>query len=182
MENKQIVRFNMYEMEYKGGAVEADLSPITLEEKHYVQYKKLIDNCFYEMRKASNIKPYDKHSNALEELAKLKENTFLLLNGNEIIGTVGCPKNYIENLAVNLKYQRQGYGRKIVRFALNYMQKRGDFPIKLAVAKLNKNAIALYGSLGFEVMRETSVEGVNTKDTSGNWTFEFTATEGLNIR
>lgn len=69
-----------------------------------------------------------------------------------------------------------------MEFALRYMQKRGDFPIKLTVTKWNKNAIALYESLGFEVAKETTVEGVSTKDADGNWTFEFTETGGLNLR
>ncbi|KNY25858.1 hypothetical protein [Pseudobacteroides cellulosolvens] len=91
MKNKQIVRFNMYQMEYKGSTAESNLSPIPFEEKYYEQYKNLITKC-------------------------------------------------------------------------------------------NKNAIALYKSLGFEVMKETTVEGVSTKDADGNWKFEFTETGGLNLR
>lgn len=182
MGNKQIVRFNMYEMEYKGGALESNLLFIPFEEKYYKQYKNLIDDCFYEMRKALNIQPYEKFCSNLEELLKQKKNIFLLLGGDEIICAVSCFENEIGNVAVNLKYQRQGYGRKLMEFALSYMQKRGDFPIKLTVTKWNKNAIALYESLGFEVSKETTVEGISTKDANGNWSFEFTATGGLNLR
>lgn len=172
----------MYEMEYKGGSAESNLPLISFEEKYYEQYKKLINDCYYEMRKSLNIRPYEKHSYCLEELTKLKENTFLFLNGDEIICAVACFKNDIGNVAVNLKYQRQGYGRKLMDFAISYMQKHGNSPIKLTVTKWNKNAIALYKSLEFEVMKETTVEGVNTLDTDGNWTFQFTETGDLNIR
>lgn len=182
MENKQTVSFNMYEMEYKGGAVQSNLLLTPFDEKYYMQYKNLIDNCFCEMRKELNIQPYDKHSYSLEEPAKLKENTFLLLEGDEIICAVTCSANDIENVAVNVNYQRQGYGRKLLNFALNYMQTRGAAPIKLSVTKWNKNAVALYESLGFEITKESTIEGVNTKNADGNWTFEFMATEGLNIR
>lgn len=182
MENKQVVRFNMYEMEYKGGTVESNLSLIPFEEKYYEQYKNLIDDCFYEMRKALNIQPYDKFCGNLEELLKQKENILLLLGVDEIVCAVSCFENEIGNVAVNLKYQRQGYGRKLMEFALGYMQKRGDCPIKLTVTKWNKNAIALYESLGFEVAKETTVEGVSTKDADDKWTFEFTETGGLNLR
>lgn len=48
--------------------------------------------------------------------------------------------------------------------------------------KWNKNAVSLYESLGFEITKESTVEGVNTKAADGNWTFEFAATKGLNIR
>lgn len=182
MENEQIVKFNMYEMEYKGGAVESNLSLIPFEEKYYEQYKNLIDDCFYEMRKALNILPYEKYCDSLEEVVKQKENIFLLLEGDEIICAVSCLENEIGNVAVNLKYQRQGYGRKLMEFALNYMQKRGDSSINLTVTKWNKNAIALYEKLGFKITKETTVNGVSTKDADGNWTFEFTETGGLNLR
>lgn len=182
MENKQTTRFDMYEMVYKGGEVEADLSPIPFDEKYYEQYRNLIDDCFHEMRKALSILPSEKFCESLEELMKQKENIFMLLDGDEIICAVSCFKNNIEKVAVNLKYQRQGYGRKLMQFALSYMQKRGDSPIKLTVTKWNKNAIALYKSLGFKVTKESTVEGVSIKDTDGNWTFEFTSTDGLNLR
>ena len=169
-------------MEYKGGTMKPDLYLTPFDEKYYEQYKNLIDDCFYEMRKALNIQPYGKHSNSLEGLTKLKENTFLLLNGDEIICAFSYFGNEIGNVAVNLKYQRQGYGRRLMEFAISYMQKLGDSRIKLTVTKWNVNAVALYKSLGFEVIKEVTVDGVNTKDTDGNWAFEFTTTGGLNLR
>lgn len=172
----------MVEMEYKGGAAESDLPPVPLDEALYEQYTSIMDACFYAMRKALNIRPYEKHSYALETLPKLEENTFLLLNGGEIIGAVTCSANVIENLAINLNYQRQGYGRKLMEFAIGHMQRRGDSPIKLTVAKWNQNAIALYQSLGFEITKESAVEGVNTQDAGGHWRFAFTAAEGLRVR
>jgi len=172
----------MYEMEYKGGVTESNLPLILFKEKYYEQYKKLIDDCFYEMREALNIRPYEKHSNSLVEPKRLKENTYLLLNDEEIIGVFSFFENEIGNVAVNSKYRRQGYGRKLIELALSNMQKRRVSPIILTVAKWNKNAIALYKSLGFEIAKETIVEGVSTKDTAGNWTFEFTSTGGLALR
>lgn len=182
MENKQIIKFNMYEMIYKGGAMESNLSFIPFEEKYYEQYVNLIDTCYYEMRKALNIRPYDKHSYSLEESAKLKEGTFLLLDGDIIICAVTCSRNNVENVAVNLDYQRQGYGQRLIIFALNYMQKHEYSPIKLSVTKWNTHAIKLYESLGFEIVKESIVNGINTKGADGNWSFEFTEADGLDIR
>lgn len=181
MENKQIVKFNMYEMEYRGDTVESELPFITFEEKYYEQYKHLIDSCYYEMRKALNIQPYEKYCDSLEKVMEQKKNIFLFLEDDEIICTVSCLENEIESVAVNLKYQRQGYGRKLMNFAINHMQKRGDSYIKLTVTKWNKNAIALYEKLGFKITKERTVNGVSTKDAEGQWTFEFIETSGLNI-
>jgi len=185
MEDKQTVKFNVYEMKYKGGAIKSNLPLILFNEKYDEQYKNLINDCFYEMRKALNVRPYKtygKHSNNLEDLTKIKDNTFLLLDVDEIVCAVSFLGNEIENVAVNLKYQRRGYGRKLMKFAIGYMQKRKVSPIILTVTEWNKNAIALYKLLGFEVTKEKTVEGVNAKDADGNWTFAFTETEGLNMR
>ena len=182
MENKQPVSFEMYEMEYRGGTVESSLSLVPIDGKYYEQYKQLIDDCFCEMRKALNIKPYEKHSYVIEDLAKIKENTYLFLDSDEIIGAVSCLNNEIGNVAVNVKYQHQGYGKKLMIFALAYMQKRGYNPIILTVTKWNQNAIALYKSLGFEVTKERNVEGMNTKSDDGNWTFAFVETGDLKLR
>ena len=143
MRNEYVVKWNMYEMEYKGGAVASTL-PLTLfEEKYYEQYKKLMDGCFYEMRKALDIRPYEKHSYSLDEPMELRKNTFLLMDGDEIICAATCAENDIRNVAVSLHHQGQGYGRKLTEFAISYMQNRGDAAIKLTVTKWNENAIGL---------------------------------------
>jgi GNAT superfamily N-acetyltransferase len=182
MTEKQTVRFDMYEMQYKGGLLNSDLSVITFEQKYYEKYKDLINSCFYQMRKELNIQPYGEFCAGLEELMEQKENIFLLMNDDEVICAVSCGKNEIGMVAVNLKYQHRGYGRKMVEFAISYLQKQDNHPIKLTVTKWNKNAIALYKSLGFEIMKETTVEGVSTKDVNGNWAFEFISTGGLCVR
>ena len=182
METEQTVQWHMYEMEYKGGAVESALPLVPFEEKYYEQYKNLADDCFYEMRKALNIRPYDKHSYSLDKPMELKENTFLFLNNDEIICAVTFSENGIKTVIVSLKYQRQGLGKKLMEFAISYMQNREISPIKLTVTKWNKNAIRLYESLGFAITKESIVEGVNTKDASGDWSFEFTETKGLDIQ
>ena len=182
MTEKRTVRFDMYEMQYKGGLLNSDLSVITFEQKYYEKYKELINSCFYQMRKELNIQPYGQFCASLEELMEMKENIFLLMDDDEMICTVTCSKNEIGMVAVNLKYQHQGYGRKIMEFAISYVQKQGNYPIKLTVTKWNKNAINLYKSLGFEIIKETTVEGVSTKDVNGKWTFEFISTGGLSVR
>lgn len=182
MKEKQIVRFDMYEMQYKGDLINSDLPVITFEQQYYEKYKSLINSCFYEMRKELNIQPYGKFCADLEELMEYKGNIFVLMDDDDIICAVTCFKKEISGVAVNLKYQRQGYGRKIMEFAISYIQKQGNYPITLTVTKWNKNAIALYKSLGFEIIKETMVEGVSTKDVNGNWSFEFTSTGGLDVR
>ena len=183
----------MYEMEYRGVLLDSALPVITFEQNYYERYKDLINSCYYEMRKELNIQPFWGYCADLEELMEQtgqkeqngykeqKKKVFLLMDGDEIICTVSCGKSEIGRVAVNIKYQHHGYGRKIMGFAISHMQKQGISPIKLTVTKWNKKAIALYESLGFEMIKDTTVEGVNTKDSSGNWTFAFISTGGLSV-
>ena len=182
MTEKQIVRFDMFEMEYRGGPLTSELPVIPFDPKYYGKYKFLINSCYYEMRRDLHIKPYGEYCDSLEELMSKKENIFLLMDGDEIICAVSCVENEISGVAVNLQYQRQGYGRKIVGFAISFLQQQGNSPIKLTVTKWNENAVALYKSLGFETTKETTVEGANTRDSNGNWTFSFISTGGLSVR
>jgi len=181
MTEKQLVRFDMFGMEYRGGLITSQLQVVAFEPKYYGKYKFLINSCYYEMRRDLHIKPYGEYCDSLEELISKKENIFLLMDGDEIICAVSCAKNEISGVAVNLKYQHQGYGRKIVEFAISFLQQQGNIPIRLTVTKWNQNAVALYKSLGFETTKETTVEGANTKDSNGNWTFVFTSTGGLSV-
>lgn len=182
MVETQTVKFDMYEMSYKGGNILSDLSLVPFEEQYYEQYKNLINSCFYEMRKALNIQPYGKFCESLEELKEQKKDIFLLFDDEKVICTVSCLGNEIGSLAVDLAYQRQGYGRKLMEFALSHMQSRGDSPIKLTVTKWNRHAIALYERLGFEITKETTIKGISTKDADGNWHFAFTSTGDLQVR
>jgi ribosomal protein S18 acetylase RimI-like enzyme len=181
-QDRQRVRFGVCEMEYRGPAVASTLPLTRFDESYYEQYKGLVDEGFSEMRKALDIRPYDTYCDSLEEVMKHKEDLFLLLEGAEVIGAVTCLQNEIENVVVSPRRQRQGYGRKLMEFALSHMRERGDSPIRLTVTQWNRAAIALYERLGFEVTKERVVEGVSTQDASGTWSFEFTTTSGLSLR
>lgn len=182
MPNQTTTQFKMYEMIYQGGAVQADTIFVPYEEIYYERYKELINSCYFPMRKALNIRPYDRYCDTAEELAAQKENVFLLFDDEEIVATVTCLGSYIENVAVNPKYQGKGYGRQAVVFALGLMQERGVFPIKLTVTEWNARAISLYRSLGFVVASEAMCTGVSTLGAGGQWSFSFTDTGGLDVR
>jgi hypothetical protein len=79
MGNKQVVEFGVYEMEYKGNVAKLDvsessISPISFDKNYYERYSGLINSCFYEMRRALNIQPYESYCADLEELVEQKRN------------------------------------------------------------------------------------------------------------
>lgn len=176
------IEFDIYEMKYKGALRDSSLSVITFDKKYYNRYKELINNCYYEMREALNIKPYKGFCPSLEDLIEERDTIFLLMDEDEIIATASCEDNEVSNVAVNLKYQNRGYGRKILDYVISYLQKQGYYTIKLTVLKWNKKAIALYKSAGFEITDETTVTGISSKDENDNWSFKFTSTGNYHIR
>jgi ribosomal protein S18 acetylase RimI-like enzyme len=60
-------------------------------------------------------------------------------------------------LIVNKKYQKQGYGKKLLMLAINYIQKKNSKPITLHVAKWNENAVNLYKKCSFECVQAKEI-------------------------
>jgi len=180
--DSNIVSFRLYEMEYRGGPIAADLALVPFQARYYEQYKNVVNGSYHTMRKALGIQPYGHHCDTLENLLERKEDVLLHFDGDALIGTVTCHGNEIGTLAVNPEYQRQGHGRRIMTAAIALMQRRGVTPIKLSVTKWNERAFALYKSLGFVVTKEGCIQARNARDADGSWSFEVTAAGSLTIR
>ena len=111
------------------------------------KYKEMYNECYHEMREALDRKPYDfiqDDSFFQEEM----DTVFLLLDQDEIIGSVALKENEIDDLLVNKLYQGQGYGKEILLWALQKVQSERVY---LHVAEWNKKAINLYKKMGFEI-------------------------------
>lgn len=176
----------------------SDLSLVNFEKKHYETYQKLINSCFFQMRYEIGIKPYLEYCDTLEETLKQSHNIYLYINeDDELIAAITFDDNKITNVAVGLAHQGQGIGRRIVEFAISRIQAIQSIrqteqiyhkgraepkkPINLTVAKWNKNAVGLYLSMGFAIVKETEVKGVCTQDEEGNWIFDFVEKDGLDM-
>ena len=115
--------------------------------EHQEKYKEIYNDCFREMREALNIKPYDFIQDDSFFEAGM-DRVYLLLRGDEIIGSVALKGDEIDDLIVNRKYQGLGYGRQILLWALEHMQSE---KVILHVAQWNQKAVSLYKSMGFEI-------------------------------
>lgn len=102
----------VYEMKYVKEDIEkSTILCIPFESKYFQEYMKIYNTCFYDMRESLDIKPY----NFLSEYKQIHEkNIFLLVNKDEIIGSVSCCGNEIDDLIVNKKFQNKGYGKKLL--------------------------------------------------------------------
>ncbi len=140
-----------YEMQWSKNIVEkSNISCIPFEKKYFNEYMRIYNECFYEMRKALNVEPYDFLQN-YEQIAEKIRDIYLLLCDGEIIGSVACYGNEIDDLIVNKKYQHRGYGKQLLLWGMQCIRQRSDKPITLHVADWNKNALILYKNTGFEI-------------------------------
>lgn len=140
-----------YEMRYGKEDVEkSNISCIPFEQKYFQQYMKIYNACFYEMRKALDIEPY----NFLSDYKQIREKSkdiFLLVSEDEIIGSVACYGIEIDDLIVNEKYQNKGYGKQLLLWGMNHIRQVSNGPILLHVAKWNEKALMLYEKVGFDI-------------------------------
>lgn len=149
--------FYVYEMEYTGGKVRTDgLEMLPFRYEYYSQYEKIYNECFYDMRKALDIEPYNFYSD-ISQLDGKKYNIFLLMDGDIIIGSVGCFGTEIDDLIVNKAYQGKGYGKKLLLWAIDHIREQTDAPITLTVAEWNQRAVKLYIRSGFIIKKRSAL-------------------------
>ena len=144
----------VYEMQYLHHVNEkSSIQMIPYSSKYQEEYKRIYNQCYHEMRKELGIKPFDFIQDD-SFFASGMEKVFLLLSGEEIIGSVKIKDNEIDDLIVNAKYQSQGYGKQILLWALENIKNE---KIILHVAEWNKKAIELYRKNGFEIVNTISI-------------------------
>lgn len=147
----------VYEMKYTKEDIEkSDISCVPFEQKYFQEYMKIYNACFYEMRKALDIKPYNFLS-TFEQISEKSKDMFLLVSEEEIMGSIVCKGSEIDDLIVNKKFQSKGYGKQLLLWGMNHIRQYSNDPISLHVAKWNEKAKALYEKVGFEI---TNVEKV----------------------
>ena len=145
-----------YTMEYAGALVNSELALIPFEEKYYEVYRDIYHDCFYEMRRALELKPYNA-CDSIDKLLSKKDDIFLLLVNDKLIASVAICENEIDDLFVSKNFQNCGYGKKLLKFAVSLLQKRGISPIVLHVAEWNQNVISLYKNNGFIISKIETV-------------------------
>ena len=146
-----------YEMKYKNiYTPQSDIVCMTFEEQFFQEYKRIYNECFYKMRKALDIQPYI-FLNAYEQIADKIQDIYLLMEQGEIIGSVACYGNEIDDLIVNPKFQRRGYGKQLLLWGMQHIRERSNAPITLHVAEWNHDARMLYKKVGFEVAMQIRV-------------------------
>ncbi|MBR3900411.1 MAG: GNAT family N-acetyltransferase [Ruminococcus sp.] len=140
-----------YKMQYVNDSVEkSDIVCIPFEREFFEDYMGIYNECFYEMRKSLDIQPYNFLNDYKQIVDKFKD-IYLLINQGEIIGSIACYGNEIDDLIVNKKFQHKGYGRLLLLWGMQHIREKSNEPITLHVAEWNNNALMLYQKVGFEI-------------------------------
>ncbi len=144
-----------YLMEYRYPTEErSSIEMVPYAPKYQEKYQKMYNECFHEMREALQIEPFDviRDDSFFE---KEMDVVYLLLEGNEIIGSVAL-KDEIDDLIVDKRFQGRGYGRQILLWALEHMK---TDPVTLHVSAWNETAVSLYRKTGFEITETIVING-----------------------
>lgn len=143
-------------MEYKSNVINCNLEVTNYVETDYNEYKRVYEECFFDMRTALQLKPVnccDSNDTLLEKASQI----FILRINDVLIGSVAIYGNEIDDLIVAKEFQNQGYGKQLLNFAVSKMQKNNVCPIILHVADWNENAISLYLKNGFIITKTETV-------------------------
>ena len=167
--------FAVYEMRRSCKDIpENKIECIPFDEKFLGQYKVLYNAAFRPMRETLDIKPYDWYGNDRAILSKAHEIN-LLTDGDELIGSVSLIGNEIDDLFVSDPRRREGYGRKILIWAMNQLASQGAEEFVIHVAEWNAGAVKLYLDEGFEIAKkdQIGIEMVSFDSSYKQRVFEF---------
>jgi ribosomal protein S18 acetylase RimI-like enzyme len=136
-----------------------NIQPLRYKPEYFNTEIELESEIFYELRKKYNIYPHRLIDGSKKELNEIrtffeshKETFFFLFDNHLIIGSILIIKNYIQSLSIAKKYQRQGYGKLLTQYAINFIIK--EYPsVELRVMEGNIPAQKLYEGLGFSIFR-----------------------------
>lgn len=146
-----------YEMIYdKALEYQSAIVCVPFQEKHWNEYMKIYNECFYEMRKALEVEP----TNFYHDYSQIKDkinDIFLYMQNAAIIGAVSCYGNELDDLIVEKSFQGQGIGQKLLLWGMNHIKEKGHEEIILHVAEWNQNAVKLYLNNGFRIRKKERV-------------------------
>ena len=151
---KEIIAYEMsfdQALEYQN-----DISCVPFQEQYWNAYKKIYNECFYEMRKALEVEPINFYSDYSQIKDKVND-TFLYLQNGVIAGAVSCYGNELDDLIVEKSFQGQGIGQKLLLWGMNHIKEQGYEEIILHVAEWNQNAVKLYLKNVFRIRKKEKV-------------------------
>ena len=149
--------FLVFEMRRGSKAIPPrEISCIPFDEKYLEQYKSMYNAAFRPMREALDIKPYDWYQDSRKILDKASD-IYILVTENDLIGSVACYGNEIDDLFVSDSFRNKGYGKKLLIWAIDHIASQGYSDMVIHVAEWNQNAVRMYSDEGFEIVKTEDI-------------------------
>lgn len=149
--------FRVFEMRRDNKEIpSAEISCIPFDKRYLEQYRTGYNAAFRPMREALDIRPYDWYHDCKDILDKSSD-IFILIEGEELIGSVACYGNEIDDLFVSGPFRHQGYGRLLLVWAMNRITSCGYGEMIIHVAEWNENAVKMYMNEGFIISKTEDI-------------------------
>lgn len=142
---------------YRGGKLpDPCIKPVTYKPEFFQKELDLESEVFYELRKSNGIQPYRINQSSSRDIEEIKalfsknsKSFFFLFDNDNLVGSILFLRNYIQSLSIASDYQRQGYGTKLTKYAINRILDKGYSSVELNILPGNIEAQYLYKKLGF---------------------------------
>ena len=101
-----------------------------------------------------NIKPFAKYGKVFAILTEKNE----IVSVIEVLSSFDREKAYLYGVSTSKKFQKKGYGKKLLDYVLKYLIKIGIKTVELTADEDNIIAQNLYSQFGFEIVENLSNE------------------------
>lgn len=125
------------------------------EDRHYEEFFRVMAETFLPQRRFFDFRPHDvrefrKSEGDRERILANKDNMLVLLEHGKLVGVLEFEGNFIDTVGVDPAAKGRGYGRALMRRAMNLLRERGHQVVDTSVVLGNMPAWRLYNSLGFK--------------------------------
>jgi len=117
------------------------------EDRHYEEF--LPQRRFFDFR-PHDVREFRKSEGDRERILANKDNMLVLLEHGKLVGVLEFEGNFIDTVGVDPAAKGRGYGRALMRRAMNLLRERGHQVVDTSVVLGNMPAWRLYNSLGFK--------------------------------
>ncbi len=154
--------FGLELMHYSGPTfLDPQLSVRPYEDRDYLDHLRLINEGFYPMRQANDIKPYqiypsEAHNDeqVRQRVLNAEHEELMFFDGQQLVGLAELVEGEIDTVTVAEELRGKGYGRQIMAYCINLLLSRGYDPVTLHVVSWNSATRNLYESMGFRFIEK----------------------------
>ena len=149
--------FRVFELKRDNKAIPSvEICCVPFVEQYLEQYMSMYNAAFRPMREALNIRPYDWYQDGKQILEKSAD-IYILTVERELIGSVACYGNEIDDLFVSGSFRHKGYGKQLLIWAMDHIASCDYNEMVIHVAEWNLSAVQMYKNAGFNIVKTEDV-------------------------